>query len=60
MTKLFTKVQNAIAVRRMDEEGAAMVEYGLLVALIAVVAVGAVKLLGLDVKKAFDDITAAI
>ncbi len=38
MTKLFTKVQNAIAARRNDEEGAAMVEYGLLVAGIAVVA----------------------
>ena len=36
MTKLFTKVQSAIAARRNDEEGAAMVEYGLLVAGIAV------------------------
>ena len=39
MTKLFTKVQSAIAARRNDEEGAAMVEYGMLVAGIAVVAV---------------------
>ena len=37
MTKLFTKVQNAIAARKSDEEGASMVEYGLLVGLIAVV-----------------------
>ena len=37
MTKLFTKVQSAIAARRNDEEGAAMVEYGLLVAGIAVI-----------------------
>ena len=37
MTKLFTKVQSAIAARRSDDEGAGMVEYGLLVARIAVV-----------------------
>ena len=45
---------------RRDEEGQALVEYGLLVALIAVVVVGSVVLLGLDVKQAFDDIVAAI
>ena len=39
MTKLFIKAQNAIAARRNDEEGAAMVEYGMLVAGIAVVVV---------------------
>ena len=32
MTKLFTKVQNAVAARKTDEEGAGLVEYGLLVA----------------------------
>ncbi len=52
MTKLFTKVQNAIAARRNDEEGAAMVEYGLLVAGIAVVAVVGVKALGVKVERA--------
>ena len=39
MNKLFIKAQNAIAARRNDEEGAAMVEYGMLVAGIALVAV---------------------
>lgn len=45
---------------RNKEEGQALVEYGLLVALIAVVVVGSVILLGNDVKKAFDDIVAKI
>ena len=39
MTKFFAKAQNGSPPARTDEEGAAMVEYGLLVALIAVVAV---------------------
>ena len=45
---------------RRDEEGQALVEYGLLVALIAVVVVGSVVLLGADVKTAFDNIVAKI
>ena len=57
MTKLFTKVQNAIAVRRMDEEGASMVEYGLLVALIAVVVAGGAQLLGQNIDGLFRGIT---
>ena len=36
-----------------DEEGATMVEYGLLVALIAVIAMGAVALLGNRVRDTF-------
>ena len=34
---------------RRDEEGAALVEYGMLVGLIAVICIGAVTLLGQDV-----------
>jgi pilus assembly protein Flp/PilA len=49
---------------RRDDRGAAMVEYALLVALIAVVAVAAVTLLGQDVSSAFSviasDVKAAI
>ncbi|OEU72455.1 MAG: hypothetical protein BA874_13110 [Desulfuromonadales bacterium C00003068] len=37
-----------------DEEGATMVEYGLMVALIAVVAIAAVTLLGTEVEDTFD------
>ncbi|MBW2186738.1 MAG: Flp family type IVb pilin [Deltaproteobacteria bacterium] len=36
-----------------DEEGATMVEYGLMVALIAVVAIATVSLLGTEVDKTF-------
>ena len=57
MTKLFTKVQSAIAARRNDEEGAAMVEYGLLVAGIALVAVIGVNALGVRVDALFDKVT---
>ena len=60
MTKLVAYIQSFLASREGNEEGATMVEYGLMVALIAVVAAGAVKLLGVDVKATFDSITAAI
>ena len=43
-----------------DEEGAAMVEYGLLVGLIAAVAVGMVTTLGTTVRDKFSDIINAI
>ena len=43
-----------------DEEGATMVEYGLMVALIAVVAFGAVTTLGLGVQGTFNAIAAAL
>jgi pilus assembly protein Flp/PilA len=39
-----------------DESGATMVEYALMVALIAVVAVGAVIVLGTNVNETFEDI----
>jgi pilus assembly protein Flp/PilA len=57
MTKLFTKVQAAVADRQQDEEGAAMVEYGLLVALIAVVVAVGAGLLGVRIDALFDSIT---
>ena len=43
-----------------DEEGASMVEYGLLVALIAVVVMAALLLLGPAIKNMFDQVTAKI
>lgn len=42
------------------EEGQALVEYGLLVGLIAVVCVGAITLLGTNLKAYFDAINAAL
>ena len=43
-----------------DEDGATMVEYGLMVALIAVVCVGTITTLGADLKIKFDAIVAAL
>jgi pilus assembly protein Flp/PilA len=45
---------------RQDEEGAALVEYGMLVGLIAVICVGAVTLLGNEVSQAFSNIASAL
>ncbi len=49
-------------IRRLwkDEEGATMVEYGLMVALVAVVVVVAVGPLGLAIQKMFQDVTGNI
>lgn len=43
-----------------DESGAAAVEYGMLVALIAAVVVTTVALLGTDIKSALERITTAL
>jgi pilus assembly protein Flp/PilA len=43
-----------------DEEGATMVEYGLMVALIAVVCIGAVTLLGTNLSSRFTDVATKV
>jgi pilus assembly protein Flp/PilA len=43
-----------------DEEGATMVEYGLLVALIALVALGAVKTLGTGLSTLFSGVAGSL
>jgi pilus assembly protein Flp/PilA len=45
---------------RGDDEGAALVEYGMLVGLIAVICVAAVTLLGNEVSSGFSAIAAAL
>ncbi len=50
MLKLIAKVQ----VRLTEDKGATAVEYGLMVALIAVVILGAVTTLGLNMNEKFD------
>jgi len=45
---------------RRDDRGAALVEYGLLVGLIAVVCIVAIKLLGTTIAGYFDAINAAL
>jgi len=56
MKSLLTKIKNFVR----DEEGASAVEYGLLVALIAVVIIGAVTLLGQNLSKTFTDVAAQV
>jgi len=51
---------NLLNLLRQDEKGAALVEYGLLVGLIAVICVAAVTLLGQDVSSAFSTIAAKL
>lgn len=46
--------------RRRRDEGASAVEYGLLVALIAVVIAGAVALLGTTLDNKFNDVTECV
>ena len=43
-----------------DEEGATMVEYGLLVALIALVALGAVQALGINLSSLFTNVSTSL
>jgi pilus assembly protein Flp/PilA len=43
-----------------DEEGATMVEYGLMVALIAIVCITAVTTIGTNLNKVFSDIAASL
>ena len=45
---------------KKQEEGATMVEYGLLVALIACVCIGAITLLGTDLSAMFNAVAGAI
>lgn len=42
-----------------DEQGQAMVEYGLILALVSVIAVGVLATIGLDVLGAFKEVTEA-
>ena len=45
---------------RRDERGAALVEYGMLVGLIAVICVAAVTLLGTEISTAFSTVASAL
>ena len=54
MRTLATKVYNKVSKVFKKEEGASLVEYGLLVALIAVICIGAVALLGSKISGVFN------
>lgn len=57
---LQTYILQLISRLRRDDEGAALVEYGMLVGLIAVICVVAVTTLGTEVSSAFSKIAAAL
>ena len=47
---------NALQARKASEEGATMVEYGIMVALIAVVSIVVITTIGTDLLAAFTDV----
>lgn len=55
MLKFFVAIQSKLAEAR-NEEGQTMAEYGVILALIAVVCIGAVGLLGQDILNAFNNV----
>ena len=57
MLKAYSRIQARINSLRTEEEGATAVEYGLIVALIAAVIVGAVALLGEQILGAFETVS---
>lgn len=57
---LYVKMQSKIPTLARDEKGATMVEYGLMLALIAVVCITAVTLIGTNADLMFDQIAAAL
>ena len=60
LTKMYVHMQSHLSSKMRDEEGATMVEYALMVALIAVVAIGTVTALGVNVDGKFAEISTAI
>jgi len=58
--KLLTPVKNALELTRNDDRGATMVEYGLMVALIAVVVAVAVGPLGTALAALFTKVTTSV
>lgn len=60
MLTLMVKFQNKVAQLRDNERGATAVEYGLMVALIAVVIIAAVTLLGTELRDKFAEVQVAV
>jgi pilus assembly protein Flp/PilA len=60
MTKFIAQLQALLSSFRTDDEGATAVEYGLMVALIAVVIIAAVTLLGQNLSTLFAGVAGSI
>ena len=59
MTGVINRIRKLVGLKER-EQGATMVEYGLMVALIAVVCLAAVTLLGINIRTVFQNIAANI
>jgi len=59
MLKMFVSIQNRVATLR-EEQGQTMAEYGVVLAVITLVIVGALGLLSGEIKKAIDAVTAVV
>ena len=57
---MFNSVKNQVVALAKNDEGAALVEYGMLVGLIAVVCIAAVQLLGTTINGVFGTLNAAL
>jgi pilus assembly protein Flp/PilA len=55
-----TKLLNAVTKFTSEEEGATLAEYGLLLALIAVICIGAITVLGTKISSMFSAVSTAI
>ena len=60
MRKVFVSLSNGLAQLRRDDRGVTSVEYGLMVALIAIVIIAAVTLLGTNLSTLFNKVATAI
>lgn len=60
MTRAYIAVRNRIATSLDREQGATAVEYGLMVALIAVVIIASVTLLGTNLASRFNQVATAV
>ncbi len=58
--KLMEIMQRRMATHRDEDEGATMVEYGLMLSLIAVICIAAVTIIGTDLRAVFTAVAAAI
>ncbi|WP_427383556.1 Flp family type IVb pilin [Janibacter sp. G56] len=56
MTRALVNLQSRVHMRLNSEKGATAVEYGLMVALIAIVIITAVALIGTNLEKVFNDV----
>ena len=60
LNNLLTYVQTAVQQTRRDERGATMIEYGLMVALIAMIVVPALLILGPAIVTLFTDVAGSL